>query len=220
MSRLPTSYFDQLYAADPDPWRFETRWYEKRKYALTMASLPRHRYRRALEPGCSIGVLTELLAHRCDEVIATDIVEDALQQTRERILRSDASGVVDCRSWAFGDPWEHGRFDLIVLSEIGYYLDRDSLAHALDTAVAHLEDGGTLLLVHWQHDVDEYPLSGAEVHAIARATKGLGVLGSYTDLDMALDVYTAGTTSTSVATWEGLDTSTRMVADLESLDSV
>lgn len=204
MSRLPASYFDDLYAADSDPWRFETRWYEQRKYALTMAALPRRRYRRALEPGCSIGVLTELLAHRCDEVIATDIVEGALQQTRERIRRSDATGVVHCRSWAFGDSWEHGRFDLIVLSEIGYYLDHDSLAHALDVAVAHLEDGGTLVLVHWQHHVNDYPLSGAQVHAIARETQGLSALGSYTDRDVALDVYTAGTIATSVAASEGL----------------
>ncbi|MFE7421819.1 hypothetical protein [Rhodococcus sp. NPDC057529] len=61
------SYFDAMYAASPDPWGFGDRWYEQRKYALTLAALPRPRYRRAFEPGCSIGILTAALAHRCDE---------------------------------------------------------------------------------------------------------------------------------------------------------
>ena len=51
------------------------RWYERRKYAITMAMLPLPRYRHAYEPGCSVGVLTELLAARCDHVTATDVAE-------------------------------------------------------------------------------------------------------------------------------------------------
>ncbi len=31
-------YFEAQYATDPDPWGFETAWYERRKYALTMAA--------------------------------------------------------------------------------------------------------------------------------------------------------------------------------------
>ena len=59
---LPTAYFDRKYAFDPDPWGFATSAYEADKYRATLAALPRARYRRALEVGCSIGVLTERLA--------------------------------------------------------------------------------------------------------------------------------------------------------------
>jgi len=63
---LPPGYFDALYAASPDPWAFETSAYERAKYAATLDALPARRYRRALEVGCSIGVLTRQLADRCD----------------------------------------------------------------------------------------------------------------------------------------------------------
>ena len=59
---LQPAYFDDMYAESPDPWGFRTRWYEERKFALTMAALPRRRYRRVFEPGCSVGMLTRLLA--------------------------------------------------------------------------------------------------------------------------------------------------------------
>ena len=49
------SYFADMYAGDDDPWGFDDRWYERRKYALTVAMLPDPRYRRALEPGCANG---------------------------------------------------------------------------------------------------------------------------------------------------------------------
>ena len=37
---LAADFFDTLYQADPDPWRFETSDYEAAKYAATIAALP------------------------------------------------------------------------------------------------------------------------------------------------------------------------------------
>ena len=62
-----------MYAGAEDPWGFRSRWYEQRKRDVTLAALTRPRYRRAFEPGCSIGVLTAALAERCDEVVAADV---------------------------------------------------------------------------------------------------------------------------------------------------
>ncbi len=41
---LDPGYFDQMYAAAGDPWGLATRWYEARKYALSLALLPDERY--------------------------------------------------------------------------------------------------------------------------------------------------------------------------------
>jgi hypothetical protein len=60
---VPASYSDEQYAPGRDPWGFEGRWYERRKYACTMAALSRECSERAFEPGCSVGVLSELLAN-------------------------------------------------------------------------------------------------------------------------------------------------------------
>ncbi|MDX1541958.1 MAG: SAM-dependent methyltransferase, partial [Geminicoccaceae bacterium] len=70
---LPASYFDEKYAADPDPWAFATSAYEAAKYQATLDALPRARYGSALELGCSIGVLTERLAARCTSLLALDV---------------------------------------------------------------------------------------------------------------------------------------------------
>ncbi len=76
---LDCQYFEDLYAKDPDPWRFASSDYERRKYKVTLAALPRGRYARALEVGCSIGGLTQKLAARCDRLLAIDIAEGPLR---------------------------------------------------------------------------------------------------------------------------------------------
>ena len=200
--QLPPDYFDKMYAAQSDPWDFETRWYEKRKYALTTAMLPKPRYRLAFEPGCSIGVLTEMLADRCDAVIATDIVPTALETARRRL----AGHNVEFREWALGaDTWPDTTFDLIVLSEIGYYLSVEKLTEAMRRTVEHLETGGTLVCAHWRHIVPEYPQAGDAVHSVVRQTPGLAQLAEYQDEDVVIDVFVKSSQSPqSVAASEGL----------------
>ena len=65
-------YFEHMWSLGDDPWEHATRFYEGRKYDLTVAALRRPRYTQAFEPGCGIGLLTERLAQRCDSVIASD----------------------------------------------------------------------------------------------------------------------------------------------------
>ncbi|MDF3313495.1 class I SAM-dependent methyltransferase [Rhodococcus sp. T2V] len=203
VSGMDPSYFDAMYAASPDPWGFGDRWYEQRKYALTLAALPRPRYRRAFEPGCSIGILTAALAHRCDEVVATDVATRALDLARARLDADGVLGRVELHQASLLDPWPPGRFDLIVLSEVLYYLDDDGLATTIARAVAALEAEGTLIGVHWRHPVPEYPQSGGAVQdAIATGT-GLVPVAAYCDADFRLDVYTRGPVP-SVAAAEGL----------------
>ena len=73
MTQPPTpadrAYFDQLYAGGQDPYGVHARWYEARKRAVLMASLPRRRYRQAYEPGRGAAALTLELAMRCDRTV-------------------------------------------------------------------------------------------------------------------------------------------------------
>ena len=73
------AYFDRLYAQAADPWGLGTRFYELRKRALLLAALPRAAFRRAFEPGCAIGLLTEELARRCGQVVAWDVADAAVE---------------------------------------------------------------------------------------------------------------------------------------------
>ncbi|MBC2637999.1 MULTISPECIES: class I SAM-dependent methyltransferase [unclassified Rhodococcus (in: high G+C Gram-positive bacteria)] len=203
VSAMDPAYFETMYAESADPWGFGERWYERRKYAITLAALPRPRYRRAFEPGCSIGVLTAQLVDRCDRVVATDVVPRALERARHRLEEQGVADRVELGRSSLLDPWPPGTFDLVVLSEVLYYLTPDDLAATLERAVGALEEGGTLVAVHWQHPVPEYPQTGRAVHERIAATDGLVRAGSYADEDFRLDVYTRGAVP-SVAAAEGL----------------
>lgn len=159
---LPPRYFEDVYAAHDDPWGFATSPYEAAKYAATLAALPRPRYASAFEIGCSIGVLTRQLAERCDTLLAVDVVESVLAQARARCR--DQPWVRFVRMTLPGEfPAE--QFDLIVVSEVGYYWSREALQEAKARICEALLPGGQLLLVHWTPFVHDYPLTGDEVHA-------------------------------------------------------
>lgn len=155
---LPASYFDRMYADAEDPWGFDTRWYEQRKYALTLAALPEPRFGSALEVGCSIGVLTARLADRCDHLVAVDASERALAAARGR------APTVEFRLGAVPGSWPAGSYDLVVLSEVAYYLGPDDLSGLLDLVSADLNPDGFVLACHWRHEVPDYPQTGDAVH--------------------------------------------------------
>ena len=155
---LPPGYFDERYAADPDPWNFAESSYERDKYAATLAALPRPRYAAALEIGCSIGVLTAALAPRCDTLVALDVAEAALDQARARCR--DLPGVRLLKAQVPGD-WPEGRFDLILLSEVVYYLDAGDVARLAGRVRRTQPTCGGVVQVHLNREA-HFPLTGDE----------------------------------------------------------
>jgi cyclopropane fatty-acyl-phospholipid synthase-like methyltransferase len=155
---LKPEYFDALYTADRDPWNFAASPYEQDKYALTIKAMPSPRYQSALEIGCSIGVLTSLLASRCDAVLAIDAVRTPLAEARRRC--ADLPGV-RFEQMFVPEQWPNGVFDLILLSEVVYYLSREDVDRLAARATRSLAPGGDVILVHWTGSTD-YPLSGDE----------------------------------------------------------
>ena len=159
MAGLPSAYFDALYDRDADPWRFATSAYEAGKYAATLAALPRCRYDSALEIGCSIGVLTAALAPRCGALLATDVAEAALAKARARNV---ANPQVRFARHRFPDPVPGSDFDLVLLSEVLYYLDKPALVTAAAAIRALTVPGAQVMLVHWLGPTPDYPLTGDE----------------------------------------------------------
>jgi SAM-dependent methyltransferase len=167
MTRDTTSkaFFEEKYRAQPDPWEFASSAYEQQRYSAILAALPR-RYERAFEPGCSIGILTARLAAVCQEIVAMDISPTAVLSARKHCkdLRK-----VDISCGALPVQLPAGTFDLIVLSEIGYYFDEAPLLALVKTLVRHLRRPGTLLAVHWLGVSPDHRISGDIVHdAIGR----------------------------------------------------
>ena len=146
LDSIDDEFFDSLYSANPDPWRFAASPYERAKYRSTLAALPRPRFRRALEVGCSIGVMTRMLARSCRRLIAVDVSQAALRQARRR--RRGLAGVTVQRI-RLPQECPAGTFDLILLSEVLYFLSASDIAQLADLVVARLQPHGVLVLVNW-----------------------------------------------------------------------
>jgi SAM-dependent methyltransferase len=157
---LQAEYFDRLYAASRDPWDFETSTYEIDKYHATIDALGSKRFQRALEIGCSIGVLSSLLADRCTSLLSIDVSPAALQTARARCAKN---GNVSFAQMFVPNDFPAGNFDLILLSEVGYYWSKPDLLRSIDRIAGAARDG-TVELVHYLPKVHDYPLSGDEVH--------------------------------------------------------
>ncbi len=174
---------DRVHRERADPWEVDSS-YERRKRAVTLASLPRERYESALEVGCSVGALAVDLAERCGHLLAIDASETAVAAASERTA---TLAWVKVRRAAVPAQWPTGSFDLISVSEVGYFLSPRQLALAVEHSFGSLATEGHLLLCHWRHQPVGWPLAGPAVHEAFLAT-GAPVLVEHQEPDFLLHV--------------------------------
>ena len=159
---LDKNYFDKLYQQQTDPWNFEQSVYENEKYQETLKVLGPH-YDTALEIGCSVGVLTQQLAARCAKLLAVDISEKPLEIAKKRCGNQPQ---VTFKALDISKEFPRDTYDLIIISEVGYYLTEEKLLELYENCQKNSSNNGQILLVHWTGFVEEYPLSGREVHKL------------------------------------------------------
>ncbi len=179
-------HFLGMYLAKDDPWDLATKWHDRRKYAVTMASLPRERYARGYEPGCSIGLLTAMLAPRCDDLLAVDCVDAAVEQTRAAVREFPQVRVAAAMLPA---ELPDETFDLIVIGDLLYYLSAADLDALLDGLVERLEPGGDILAVHFRDRENGGNYDGFNVHEALGARPGLDRIVHHSDDWFLLDVW-------------------------------
>ncbi|WP_227369382.1 class I SAM-dependent methyltransferase [Halomonas sp. M20] len=191
--------FDTLYAQSPDPWGYEHRWYEARKRALCLAMLTRPYYKRVFEPGCSIGVMSEALLERCDTLLGWDLSAAALETARKRLAQHKH---VTLEQHRLPDTWPEGKYDLVVFSELGYFLDRSAMDVAVTRLSALLEDGGEVLACHWRHPIEGGEIDGETVHRLINEGSGLTRLSQHLEEDVIIELWSKE--KSSVARRDGL----------------
>jgi SAM-dependent methyltransferase len=144
------AFFDDLWA-ESDPWRLDHSELDQRRYGRQLELLSDRRYRRALEIGCASGSFTRRLAALCDDVVAIDIAERAIDTARAAGSEEDNVEYRVANAMELNLERE-GSWDLVVFAETAYYLgwlypmfDLAWLAHSVHGATVR---GGRLLLAN------------------------------------------------------------------------
>lgn len=167
-SSIGPAYFERLYSDDPDPWGYANSSYEADKYAATCAALPPLQFRRGFEIGCSFGMLSRALAARCESLIAVDLVEAVLERARK-----EAAGIdnISFQRMAVPAEWPAISFDLIVFSEVLYYLSPTDLASIASHTLQALDPDGVVVLVNWLGNTDAPHTGDGAAEAFIRAMR-------------------------------------------------
>ncbi len=164
------AFFEAKYQSESDPWNFLQCTYERARYDAILNTLRGRHYHRVFEPGCSIGVLTVCLADICDEIEASDFSPTAVKEARKRC---ENFSNVRIRCCTFSGQEDFSRFDLVVLSEIGYYFCAPDWRGLTGRCVATMNSGSTLLAAHWLGNSTDHQMSGDEVHEILASNASL-----------------------------------------------
>ncbi|XZN99660.1 MAG: SAM-dependent methyltransferase [Microcoleus sp.] len=154
---VPSSFFDETYRQSTDPWRYTSSFYETSKFRTTIRSLPKGRFKNAFEIGCAIGVLTKKLAPKCDRLLSVDYSEVGLEEARKRCINLPQ---VRFEQMQIPQQFPTEQFDLILFSEVGYYLTKEDLQKTKEKIIDILLPGGFLLMVHYRFPVESFILNG------------------------------------------------------------
>ena len=182
--------FDRVHSASEDPWSVDTSWYEQRKRDVLLGCLPRPRYERVLDLGCSTGALTVALARRAGTVTAVDASDVALRAARVRLEDEGSENVALVRTVlpaGWREDWAPR--DLIVVSEMGYFCSPEQWDELLTRCATALDPDGHLVLCHWRHPIEDWPLDGADVHREARRRPDLRRVVSHRERDFDLEIF-------------------------------
>lgn len=178
------AFFEAKYRLEDDPWAFSTSPYELERYAAILRAVGTSPVRRAFEPGCSIGVLTALVAPLCDELIATDAASSAIERARRRCA---AHGHVHFAAAPLPEL-PAGPFDLVLFNEIGYYFAADQLVDLVERIAGIVTVGGRIVASHWTGTSPDHQLAGSTVHEIVTADRHLR-----SDVQLTEESYVLGT---------------------------
>jgi hypothetical protein len=185
MPHMTAEDFEARYRADPDPWSYASSDYERDKYRETLAACGPGPFASAIELGGSIGVFTALLAPRCDSLVTVDAAPTAVQAARRRLARNPSVTQI-LGTLPEGIP--HRTYDLVVASEILYYLKPADLVATLGVLRECMLPSARLVAVHWRPGGPERPFDAAQVHALVRRQSWLVQVSSRPTDDYLLDV--------------------------------
>ncbi|MBS1043889.1 class I SAM-dependent DNA methyltransferase [Gluconobacter cerinus] len=153
--------FENLFQQNPDPWNFENSSYEHKKLQRVLQCLPCSPVAFAVELGCAIGVGTLALSQRCQRILAVDASETALTKARQRCQKYTHITFLRAFLPSAYPVIAAAGCDLILISEILYFLSRTDIQKLAFDTTTSLKTTGHILIVNWTGETDT-PCTGDE----------------------------------------------------------
>jgi predicted TPR repeat methyltransferase len=153
--------FEARYRAEGDPWLTLSDPGERAKARAALAACGDGPFDAVCDLGAGLGVLAAALAPRSRRLVALDAAPTAVAAAAERLARWPHA---EARLAVLPDGLPAERFDLVVASEILYYLPPDDLDETLRRLDRALVPGGRVVAVHWLGDATDLHHSADDVH--------------------------------------------------------
>lgn len=149
MPPIDIAGFERKFQNDIDPWNYRHSAFERRKREVLIKACGHDKRGRGLELGCANGETSRELARLCLHLLAVDGSPTAIAEAKRR---SGTSHDVRFACAELPKQMPRGFFDLIVVSELAYYLaphEVEKLTHRLRQALA--PRGRIVVLNHLNH---------------------------------------------------------------------
>ncbi|GHD18069.1 hypothetical protein GCM10016234_27970 [Tianweitania populi] len=166
-------HFARLYADDGDPWHVRSSAYErqKRESVVSLLSETRHEtpFRQSLEAGCGEG-------HLSGALLQAGLVQTAVGFDRDPAIIQRARNFgwgeqAHFRTGSMPADMPDGSFDLVLLSEVLYFLDEGALTTLADNLTTRLEPDACIVVVSWLGSTGT-PLDGRTASDFFRCALG------------------------------------------------
>jgi SAM-dependent methyltransferase len=138
--------FEAKYQDNIDPWNYRTSPFEAWKRRLLLHACGNRTFGRGLELACGTGEISRALAPKCLHLVAQDSSRTAITAARAHGARDPHR--IDYRVGVLPDDMPRGPFDLIVASEILYYLRPKDMRGTLSRMISGTAPGGRIVLLH------------------------------------------------------------------------
>jgi SAM-dependent methyltransferase len=166
MRRIDVEGFEAKFRDNIDPWNYTHSHFEGFKRRILLNACGRYKHGRVLELGCAIGETTRSLARLSLRLVAVDGSSTALDEAQRRL--SGANHVQFCCA-VLPQEMPRGPYDLIVVSELAYYLPGHQLRPLAANLIAALAPRGFVVVLNHRRAFDDAAVLPALAHRRLRS---------------------------------------------------
>jgi SAM-dependent methyltransferase len=152
MRPIDPTGFERKFLNNLDPWDYTNSPFERHKRDVLLRACGCRTYGRGLELGCAIGETTKRLAPLCMRLLAVDSSITALNEARRRLKGNSRVTFLQA---VLPAETPRGMFDLIVASELVYYLKSIELRDLLQRLRLITAPGGRIVFLNHIRQFDD-----------------------------------------------------------------